>query len=224
MLYAKYPSKTKIIIAITDQYDDSRPVPMLLRIKNRRKNKSSISTFVLVERIFMPYIMNYSIYYENLLGEDPHETSILSYVFARFQFCLNEYLVSKCFKWTCRINTKLHNTILNVLIVRTVVSLSFTIILIISMHVDFNLYKMIFPRRVCCNWTSYSLTTSWRAWSTVEQYVMSLEWTTCCEVSSIKQKLSLSVEAVLYSTLHEALDSYREQDIAAGESSTLIVR
>lgn len=38
-----------------------------------------------------------------------------------------------------------------------------------------------------------------------------------------EQKLSLSVEAVLYSTLHEALDSYREQDIAAGESSALIV-
>lgn len=44
------------------------------------------------------------------------------------------------------------------------------------------------------------------------------------EVNSIEQKLSLSVEAVLYSTLHEAPDSYREQDIAAGESSTLIVR
>lgn len=44
--------------------------------------------------------------------------------FARFQFYLNEYLVRKCFEQTCRINTKLHNIILNVLIVRTVVSLS----------------------------------------------------------------------------------------------------
>lgn len=43
---------------------------------------------------------------------------------ARFQFCLNEYLVSKCFEQTCLINTKLHDIILNVLIVRTVVSLS----------------------------------------------------------------------------------------------------
>lgn len=61
-------------------------------------------------------------------------------------------------------------------------------------------------------------------WNSNVSYVDYLLWTGGCEVNSVEQKLSLSVEAVLYSTLHEALDSYREQDIAAGESSTVIVR